>query len=265
LLEFEDQKYILAFDKDITERKQAEEALQRAEQLVVVGEMAAGLAHEIKNPLAGIKLSIEVLSSELDLAREDGGLTRQIIAEIDRIEALLKNLLNYATPPSPQFAPIDVNQTIESALKIAKFSLKSPARGAKPQQPKEIEFVRKLNELPLIVADAEQLHQVVLNLLLNAVHAVHDSGTIRLATSAKANGSIQIAISDDGEGIAELDLKKIFLPFFTTKAKGTGLGLSICKRLIEQQNGTISVVQNPERGLAFTIHLPVEQMREVSV
>jgi two-component system sensor histidine kinase AtoS len=265
LLEFEDQKYILAFNKDITERKQAEEALQRAEQLVVVGEMAAGLAHEIKNPLAGIKLSIEVLSSELDLAREDGGLTQQIIAEIDRIEALLKNLLNYATPPTPKFAPIDVNQTIESALKIAKFSLKSPARGAKPQQPREIEFVRELNELPLIVADAEQLHQVVLNLLLNAVHAVHDSGTIRLATSAKANGSIQIAISDDGEGIAELDIKKIFLPFFTTKAKGTGLGLSICKRLIEQQNGTIDVVQNPEGGLTFTIQLPVEQMREVSV
>jgi two-component system sensor histidine kinase AtoS len=265
LLEFEDQKYILAFNKDITKRKQAEEALQRAEQLVVMGEMAAGLAHEIKNPLAGIKLSMEVLSSELDLAEKDGELTQQIIAEINRIETLLKNLLNYATPPTPQFAPIDVNRIIESALKIAKYSLKSPARGTKPQQPKEIEFVKELDDLPLIVADAEQLQQVVLNLLLNAVYAVGNRGAIRLTTSATAGDSIQIVVSDDGEGIAELDLAKIFQPFFTTKPSGTGLGLPICKHLIEQQSGTISVIRNPERGLTFTIHLPVEQMRVVSV
>jgi signal transduction histidine kinase len=158
-----------------------------------------------------------------------------------------------------------VNQIIESALKIAQYSLKGPVREAKLQQPKEIEFVRELDDLPLIVADTGQLQQVILNLLINAVYAVHDRGTIRLATSATADDSIQIAVSDDGEGIAELDLEKIFLPFFTTKPKGTGLGLSICKRLIEQQNGTITVVRNPEGGLTFTIHLPVEQMREASI
>ena len=122
-----------------------------------------------------------------------------------------------------------------------------------------------MDDLPLIVADAEQLQQVVLNLLLNAVYAVDNRGAIRLTTSATAGDSIQIVVSDDGEGIAELDLAKIFQPFFTTKPSGTGLGLPICKRLIEQQSGTISVIRNPERGLTFTIYLPVEQMREVSV
>jgi signal transduction histidine kinase len=99
--------------------------------------------------------------------------------------------------------------------------------------------------------------------LLNAVHAVQDRGTIRLETSAKVDDSIQIVVSDNGKGIIESGLEKIFLPFFTTKPKGTGLGLSICKRLIEQQNGTIGVARNPEGGLTFTIRLPVEQVSGV--
>jgi two-component system sensor histidine kinase AtoS len=263
MLEFEDQKYILAFDEDITERKQAEETLQRTEQLVVVGEMAAGLAHEIKNPLAGIKLSIEILSGELNLAKDDAELFERIVAEINRIETLLRNLLSYAKPPVPQFAPIDVNRIIDAAVKVAKYSAKGQTQGGRSTPPKEIEFVKDLNDLPFIVADAAQLQQVILNLLINAVHAVHDRGTIRLSTSAKMDDSIQIVVSDNGKGIIESGLEKIFLPFFTTKPKGTGLGLSICKRLIEQQNGTIDVARNPEGGLTFTIRLPIEQAGEV--
>jgi two-component system sensor histidine kinase AtoS len=257
LLDFEDQKYILAFDKDITDRKQAEEALQRAEQLVIAGEMAAGLAHEIKNPLSGIKVSIEVLSSELELKQEDEEVFQRIIQEIMRIETLLKDLLKYATPPKPNFAPLDVNRLIAAAVKSAEFSLRSPA----PEfRSRKIQFVQDLSDqLPRVVADSAQLQQVMLNLLLNAISAISETGTISVKTQAHTSGSVRIMVSDTGKGIDQSIIDKIFVPFFTTKPKGTGLGLSISKRLIEQQDGTISVARNPTAGLVFTIDLPSEK------
>ena len=260
LLEFEGQKFILAFDKDITERKQAEEALQRAEQLVSVGEMAAGLAHEIKNPLAGIKFSIEVIAGELELNQEHNEITDQIIGEIDRIETLLRDLLNYAVPPTPHFSPLDVNEIIEAAVKTAEFSLKSPSRELKSGGIKDIQFARDLDDqLPQIVADSAKLQQVIVNLLLNAIDAIQENGTISVNTSPEGEGLIRIMVSDTGKGIDGQGVQRIFLPFFTTKPKGTGLGLSICKRLIEQQGGTINAARNPKGGLTFTIILPVDR------
>jgi len=264
LLEFEDKKYVLAFDKDITERKQVEEALQRAEQLVSVGVVSAGLAHEIKNPLAGIKVCMEVLSGELELKQEDKEVFRQITDEINRIETLLKNLLSYAKPPAPQFILFDINKIVETVVKHAQLSLKSPEQKTKSQKPKKIEFVRNLSDqIPKTFADPAQLHQVLLNLLLNATHAISESGKIAVTTSLDPKNDIKIVVSDTGRGVSGEDIDKLFQPFFTTKPKGTGLGLSICKRLIEQQNGTISAARSPEGGLMFNICLPTKQEREV--
>jgi two-component system, NtrC family, sensor histidine kinase AtoS len=256
LFEVDDHKYIIVFDRDVTERVKTEEALQRSRQMAMVGQTAAGLAHEIKNPLAGIKVSMEVLASELDIAQEDREVFLRIVGEINRIEKLLKNMLNYARPPEPQFQRVDLNLLAENAIKNVQYSLRSPAYAA--QQQKSIQIVRKLEEnLPQVLADSAQLQQVLLNLLLNAVEAMAGDGTIVVATEVDEQHNAGIIISDSGKGIDEQILEAIFNPFFTTKSKGSGLGLAISKRLVEQHNGSLTAASNPEGGASFTVTLPV--------
>lgn len=237
--------------------------LQETERLAVVGELAAGMAHEIKNPMAGIKVSMEVLSQDSPLPPEDKEVLLRVINEIDRITALLKGLLSYARPPKPEMIPLDVNQVLESTIKSARYSLRTPKdKGKAPVKP--VEFVKEFSpDLPPIVADPGQLQQVFLNLILNAVDAtsaISDrQGVITIQTRHSSEESVQIAIADNGKGIDQKSLEDIFKPFFTTKPQGTGLGLAITKRLIEQHNGgSIAVANNPDgKGVTFTITLPI--------
>jgi two-component system sensor histidine kinase AtoS len=254
LIAFGGRRYILAMDRDITGRKQAEEALQRVEQMKVVGELAAGLAHEIKNPLAGMKVSIQVLLSELDLSAEDREVLTRVADEIVRIELLMKELLNFARPPRPQLYVVDVNRVLERA---AILSAKNPSFSA-------VKVLREYDtRAPGTMADPMQLQQVFMNLLLNAADAMPEGGTLALRTlyEEKSN-SMHIMISDSGKGIDEKALVRLFQPFFTTKAKGTGLGLAVTKRLIEQHGGSISVSNNPDGGATFSIVLPLKSVPE---
>ena len=234
--------------------------MQEAERLAVVGELAASIAHEIKNPLAGIKVSIEVLSHDLDLDQEDKEIFLQVVNEIDRITALLKSLLSYARPPRPESISFDVHQVLHSAIKSAQFSQRSSPEG----QRKEIEFIRDFGpEMPSIFADPGQLQQVVLNLLLNAVDAIAEKGKITVQTRKSSARDIRITIADTGRGINSEDMDKVFKPFFTTKSHGTGLGLAICKRLIQQAGGNITVANNPGgEGVTFAITLPIQPENE---
>jgi two-component system sensor histidine kinase AtoS len=253
--------------RDITQRRQVEEALQRAEQLKMVGELAAGLAHEIKNPLAGIKGSIQVMVETTDIAQEDRSLILKAIDEIKRIETLLKSLLNFAKPPKLQLMPTDINDLLDKAIAL---SLKHPSLA--PNGSKTINVLKDFDsDLYEIMADPMQLQQVFLNLMFNAIEAMPQGGALAIKTLLDdADNMLHIAISDSGKGMDPLILDQIFLPFFTTKRKGSGLGLSICQRLVDQHGGSISAESAPGKGTVFTLLIPIrkvtaEKQKETSV
>lgn len=240
--------------RDITERKGVEAAMQRTEQLKMVGEMAAGLAHEIKNPLAGIKGSVEYLVQETDISEEDQDIIMKSVDEIKRIELLLKSLLNFAKPPQIRPMLIDINELFEKTIS---FSLKHPALSETSSTP--INVVTDLDQnIPKTMADPMQLQQVFLNLMFNAIEAMPDGGTLTVKSlhETKAN-TINLSIEDTGKGMDQAMQNRIFQPFYTTKHKGTGLGLAITRRLIEQHEGHIGVKSAPNKGTVFNIFLPV--------
>ncbi|MHB9096456.1 MAG: sensor histidine kinase [Syntrophales bacterium] len=233
-------------------KKQMQE-MQRTEQLRVCGEMAAGLAHEIRNPLAGMKVSIEVLLAELNLQERDREVLMKVIEQIRNIELLIKNLLNYARPVAAQPVSFNINRILEKSVY---FIEKHPAflSGDPPKK-----MIRELDEsLPEIIGDPQQLQQVFLNLLLNAADAIADGGEIMVKTRQNEKGrSVAIEVHNTGQGIPHEVMEKIFQPFFTTKGKGTGLGLAVSKRIVEEHRGTITVANGINGGVTVTIILPV--------
>lgn len=234
-------------------KKQMQE-MQRTEQLRICGEMAAGLAHEIRNPLAGMKVSIEVLLTELDIEERDREVLLKIIEQIRHLELLMKNLLNYARPVAAQPSNVDVNKILEKTIY---FVEKHPSFiSGNPRK----QLIRELDpHLPEIVGDPQQLQQVFLNILLNAAEAIPEGGKITVKTCHDGNAkTVTIGICDTGKGIPAEFTEKIFQPFFTTKGKGTGLGLAVSKRIVEEHGGSIAVSNNVSGGVTFTITLPVK-------
>ncbi len=252
-----------SFNEMAESLKDQMQKMQRTEQMVVIGEMAAGLAHEIKNPLAGIKASIETLKSDLTLEEEDRDILSRVIDEIKRIEALMRTLLSYARPPKPQFDLLEIGKVLDRAITNAGYSIRGQSLHS--GNANNIEFVKDYDgNLPPILADPAQLQQVFLNLLLNAVEIMPEGGTVRVKTFHEIGiDSVQVEISDSGPGFDDGVIDKIFTPFYTTKPRGTGLGLAICKRLVEQHGGTMIAGNDPEGGARFTVTLPVEQESEV--
>lgn len=239
---------------DITEQVALERRIARAEQLALIGELAAGLAHEVKNPLAGIKGAIEIVRDGLPEDHPSRRILNHVLEETLRIDRIIGDLLEYARPRPAHRTPTDLNALIERVLTTVQMQA--------PTDRITFEF-HPAPDLPSVTLDPDEIQKVLLNLLINAIHAIKDQGRIVTETArVPARGSqtgeaVSISISDTGEGIPPENREKIFRPFFTTKKRGTGLGLATCKRIVTSYGGTITVESEVGKGSRFTIILPV--------
>jgi signal transduction histidine kinase len=241
-----------SFNEMSASLKEQMRKMHRAEQMAIVGQLAAGFAHEVKNPMAGIKVAMSVLSGESYIPPEDKEVLAKVMGEITRLEALMKDFLNFAKPQKPLFESVNLNQVLNTTLT---FYLKSHA--ITPGGQEKVRIVKDLGNIPPVLADVSQLQQVFLNLFLNAIDAMQEGGVLEVKSFLEeGTGKVRIEVSDSGKGIREDLLGKIFEPFFTTKAKGTGLGLAISRQLIEQHEGAIEASNRPEGGMLFTIRIP---------
>jgi|GEM_PF-3362107 len=236
--------------RDITEQKQIQAQIQRSEKLSSIGQLAAGIAHEIGTPLNIISGNAEYLLMDMD---PDNPLTEElsiIVHQTDRITQLIQQLMDFARDNRPRLEPTDINALTRQTLKLTRHQMKEHS----------ITLKKRLDEqIPPIVADAHQLQQVLLNIIINALHAMPEGGTLQIESALDAERQqVVIRIGDTGFGIHPQDMKNIFNPFFTTKevGQGTGLGLAVCHRIMENHQGRIEVESKPGEGSCFTLTLP---------
>jgi PAS domain S-box-containing protein len=236
----------MAIRSDITERKRSEALLREQAALARLGEMAAVVAHEVKNPLAGIRGSLQVIGGRMPAETRDRAVVRDIVDRLDSLNNIVDDLLVFARPREPKLAPVIVADLLRNTAALLK---KDPAHAAT-----EVEIV---DTRAVVRADPEQLQLVIVNLLLNAAQATHNQGRVRVDVLA-TGGVCRIAISDNGPGIPEEVRERIFEPFFTTKNRGTGLGLPTAKRVVERHGGDIDVRCPPGGGTVVTVSLPLD-------
>ena len=223
--------------------------MSRAEHLATLGEMATGLAHEIRNPLAGIAGVIEIIGRDLPTTSPARSVVKDVRQEIARINHIVTDLLQTARPHPPQVRKSDLNTTVEHAVML----------GRQQALAKSIEItLQKDPSLPEVEHDSDQIHQVLLNLLLNALQAIDRSGKITVALKSQGTMAV-VEVADNGRGIPAPDLPHIFRPFYTTKGDGTGLGLSLARRIVEDHQGRIDVTSGIGDGTTFAVVLPLQR------
>ena len=236
----------MAIRSDVTERKRSEALLREQAALARLGEMAAVVAHEVKNPLAGIRGALEVIAGRMPETSRDRAVARDIVGRLDALNDTVHDLLVFARPREPKLAPVPLANLLEATAGLLK---KDPAHAGTQ--------VDITGDTPTVQVDAEQLQTVLLNLLLNAAQAAGAGGRVRAEVSSD-NGLCRVAIADNGAGIPVEIRDRIFEPFFTTKHRGTGLGLPTAKRVVERHQGTITIECPAEGGTIVTLILPVD-------
>jgi two-component system, NtrC family, sensor histidine kinase PilS len=231
--------------EDLSAIRDMESRMRQADRLATVGRMAANIAHEIRNPLASLTGAIEVLTSPLtaDDARER--LSQIVARESERLNHIIKNFLEYARPAPLSIATFDVAAAVEEVLLLLEYRA----------SPGSLKVIREFAPSIPWAVDAQQFRQILWNLCLNAVEAMPDGGELRVSVAVRGE-TLEVAVSDTGDGIATADVSHVFEPFFSTKPEGTGLGLALVHRIVLDHGGEIDVRSSPGLGTTFTLALP---------
>ena len=235
--------------KAYQELRNTVDLLVRSARLKSLGELAATIAHEIRNPLNSIKGSIEIVSEEIAPNSPRREFILIMEKEVERLNNLVEDFLKFAKPRSPEKVATNVNEIIDSVVKF--LSPQAKKRNVKLD-------LQLASELPSIPLDPEQIRQVLLNLILNAIQSMPEGGNVELSSSI-AKDYLEISIRDYGSGISSDNQQKIFEPFFTTKTDGSGLGLFVAYQLVKQHNGEIEVANTSEKGSLFLVKLALNQ------
>jgi two-component system nitrogen regulation sensor histidine kinase GlnL len=251
----------VAVIRDVSRLHQLEAEVRRGETLAAAGQIAVGLAHEIRNPLGAIRGAVQLMRRELGDDVRLGEYTAVLLKEVDRVNRILEMLLDISRPVTLRPVPLNVHQLLERVALLAEEM--SSQRG--------VQIVRRYDpSLPPILADEDRILQVFHNLVRNAVEAMTAGGRLTLVTRLSMNplftkvdlgqgqrSMAEIQVIDDGQGIADATRARLFTPFFTTKEKGLGLGLALCHRIIEEHRGGIQIASEPGRGTAVSCFLPI--------
>jgi two-component system NtrC family sensor kinase len=241
--------------RDLTEAKRSEEWLRRMDRLTSLGQLSAGIAHEIRNPLASINFNVQFLARQLDPDEKTRRIIDDTLTGVDRIKGLVKGMLDFCRPAPPILKSESINRAIEDVVSL----LDSQFR--KHDVRVELSLAQ---DAPDVVFDNQQIHQVIVNILLNAMQAMPQGGIVRVESCVeqdpkKPHRRLCITISDSGVGIAKEDFPKIFDPFFTTKPEGTGLGLSIAHKILEQHHAVIEAKSRVGQGTTFILRFPIDE------
>lgn len=243
---------VIAVFQDLSEVREMEERMRKADRLAAVGALSAGIAHEIRNPLASISGSIEMLQNELKLEGEHKRLMKLIMRESDRLDRIISDFLEFARMRPPTLRDMPVDTCIEDVLALLRTNM-GISRGI------EIRLMKKVEEAWACI-DEEQMRQVFLNLCINACESMRGKGRLLIELAVGDREELKISIQDEGPGIGEEAEKHLFEPFFTTKDGGTGLGLAIANKIIEAHDGRIAFRNREEGGAEFCVVLPLKRM-----
>lgn len=234
--------------RDMRKIRQLQEEIRRKEKLAAIGDLAAGVAHEIRNPLSSIKGFAKYFADRSPEGSEQHELAKVMAKEVDRLNRVITELLALVRPADLRYQRVAIGEVIEHSLHLIRQDAESNNISLR---------YRCAEALPLVELDPDRFTQVLLNLYLNAIQAIGTDGTLEIVVELARDGAVRITVSDSGKGIAPDDLQKIFNPYFTTKAAGTGLGLTMVQKVIEEHQGTIAVTRGQPAGTHFEIVIPL--------